>query len=254
MSEELNENTESQTEEVLAGESEQPQETQPERPEWLPEKFERPEELAVSYGELERKFYQRRDDLRSEIFEELNTEAAADAPISPADYKVEIEAPEGLEYTVDENDTMLNWFRDKAHTYGLSQNEFNELVSEYVANSLESGPDWNVESETLGEYADQRLDRVDNWASQNLSEELYNVFANIPASAGMVQLFEEVMELNGQPKFNMVSESEFQEQLSKEDLMSMQNDPRYWKDKDPAFIAKVRQGFAQYARSNNVNR
>ena len=70
----------------------------------------------------------------------------------------------------------------------------------------------------------------------------------------MVQLFEEVMELNGQPKFNMVSESEFQEQLSKEDLMSMQNDPRYWKDKDPAFIAKVRQGFAQYARSNNVNR
>ena len=96
--------------------------------------------------------------------------------------------------------------------------------------------------------------QVDNWASQNLSEELYNVFANIPASAGMVQLFEEVMELNGQPKFNMVSESEFQEQLSKEDLMSMQNDPRYWKDKDPAFIAKVRQGFAQYARSNNVNR
>jgi hypothetical protein len=29
----------------------------------------------------------------------------------------------------------------------------------------------------------------------------------------------------------------------------MQNDPKYWKDKDPAFIAKVRQGFAQYSRN-----
>jgi len=112
------------------------------------------------------------------------------------------------------------------------------------------GPDWNQESEALGEYAEKRLERVDGWAHNNLSAEAYNVFANVPASAGMVQLFEELMELNGQPQFNMTSDSEFQERISREDLMSMQNDPRYWKEKDPAFISKVRAGFAQLARQN----
>ena len=72
----------------------------------------------------------------------------------------------------------------------------------------------------------------------SLSEEGYNVFANIPASAGMVQLFEELMELNGQPQFNMISETEFQETLSLDELRAMQNDPKYWKEKDPSYICQ----------------
>ena len=107
-----------------------------------------------------------------------------------------------------------------------------------------------MESETLGEYAEDRLNRVYGWARGSLTQEGYEVFANIPASAGMVQLFEELMELNGQPQFNMVSETEFQEVLSLDELRSMQNDPKYWKEKDPAYIAKVRAGFDQYSRRN----
>lgn len=251
MSEELQESAEVENTEVQAGESEQPQEsTQSERPDWLPEKFERPEELANSYKELERSFYKRRDEFRNEIMEEINKEAANHAPTSPADYEINVEAPEGLEYQINEEDPMLDWFKQTAHNYGLSQDEFNGLMSEYVQMDAMRGPDWNVESEHLGEYAEKRLERVDGWAHKNLSEEAYNVFANVPASAGMVQLFEELMELNGQPQFNMVSESEFQEQISIDDLRTMQNDPRYWKEKDPAFIARVRAGFDQHARRN----
>lgn len=251
MSEELQESAEVENIEVQAGESEQPQEsTQSERPDWLPEKFERPEELANSYKELERSFYKRRDEFRNEIMEEINKEAANHAPTSPADYEINVEAPEGLEYQISEEDPMLDWFKQTAHNYGLSQDEFNGLMSEYVQMDAMRGPDWNVESEQLGEYAEKRLERVDGWANKNLSEEAYNVFANVPASAGMVQLFEELMELNGQPQFNMVSESEFQEQISIDDLRTMQNDPRYWKEKDPAFIARVRAGFDQHARRN----
>lgn len=248
--EDLNENTEAQTEEVLSGESEQPQETTQERPDWLPQKFDRPEELANSYQELERAFYTRKEELRNQIVGELNEEASSNAPISPADYEVNVQAPEGLEYTISDDDPMLNWFRDTAHSYGLSQDEFNGLMSEYAAIDATRGPDWNLEAEQLGEYAEKRLERVDGWANQNLSEKAYNVFANVPASAGMVELFEELMELNGQPQFNMVSESEFQEQLSIDDLRAMQQDPKYWKEKDPAFINRVRQGFEQYSRRN----
>ena len=63
----------------------------------------------------------------------------------------------------------------------------------------------------------------------------------------MVQCFEELMELNGQPAFNMMESGSFQEEISEDDLKSMQNDPRYWRDKDPAFIQKVRAGFANLA-------
>lgn len=237
------------TNEVPTGEAEQPQETQLERPDWLPEKFERPEELAVSYGELERKFYSRKEELREQIIGEITEEAESSAPISPADYEVPEVEFDGMKLEVNEDDPMLGWFREKAHTLGMSQDEFNDNVSEFLQMQMTQGPDWNVESESLGEYADKRLERVDLWAEKNLSETAYSIFAGIPASAGMVELFEEMMELNGQPQFNMTSESQFQERISREDLMSMQNDPRYWKDKDPAFIAKVRAGFDQYARS-----
>jgi len=250
MSEELQENAEAQTEEVQAGESEQPQEVTQERPDWLPEKFERPEELANSYQELERKFYTRKEELRNQIVGELNEEATSSAPISPADYELNFNAPEGIEYSVADDDPMVDWFRSTAHSYGLSQEEFDGLMNEYIQVDATRGPDWNVESEALGEYADKRLERADSWAHQNLSEDAYQVFANIPASAGMVQLFEELMELNGQPQFNMTSDTEFQEALSLDDLRAMQNDPKYWKDKDPAFIGRVRQGFAQYSRRN----
>jgi hypothetical protein len=76
-----------ETNEVQAGESEQLQETTQERPDWLPEKFERPEVLANSYQELERAFYTRKEELRNQIVGELNEEATSNAPISPADYE-----------------------------------------------------------------------------------------------------------------------------------------------------------------------
>ena len=85
-------------------------------------------------------------------------------------------------------------------------------------------------------------------------DELYNRVSKIDSKISIatvyrtVKLFEELMELNGQPKFNMTSNTSFQETLDKNDLKAMQADPKYWKEKDPAFIAKVRAGFDQLAR------
>jgi|TARA_R100001463_G_scaffold30894_4_gene70108 hypothetical protein len=251
MSEELQETAEVEEQsQVQADMQEQPEESFTDRPDWLPEKFKSPEELAKSYSELERGFYQRKDDMREQVIDEINQEAMKDAPASPADYDVNFAAPEGLEYTVDEDDPLLGWFKGKAHEYGLSQDEFDGLINEYAQADIQRGPDWSVEAEALGEYAEDRLTRVDGWARTSLTEEAYNVFANIPASSNMVQLFEELMELNGQPQFNMVSETEFQEVISLDDLRSMQNDPKYWKEKDPSFIAKVRAGFDHYSKRN----
>lgn len=219
-----------------------------ERPEWLPEKFETPEQLKTSYENLERKFHTRRDEIKEELIQELNDTASKDVPISPADYKVEMQDEDGNALEVDESD-MLGWFREKAHDMALSQNEFNDFVSEYMTMEAQTGPDWNVESEALGEHADRRLERVDAWANSVFTQDDYNTFADIPASANMVKFFESVMELNGQPKFNMTSATEFQETITKEDLQAAQRDPKYWQNGgDPSHIAKVRAMAEQLAR------
>ena len=225
------------------------------RPEWLDAKFETPEQLQNSYNQLQQKFHTRRDEIKEELIREINEEAEKKAPISPADYKIELQSKEGEELVVNDDDPMVDWFRDKAHEYGLDNNEFNELIAEYNTVSAQSGPDWNVESQTLGEHAERRLERVDTWAHSHLSESAYNAFANIPASADMVKCFEELMELNGQPKFNMVNTTEFQEAVTPEDLKAAIADEKYWKNGgDPAHIAKVRQMSAQIARQKtNVN-
>jgi len=226
------------------------------RPEWLDPKFETPEQLANSYNQLQQKFHSRRDEIKAELIDEINEEASKEVPVTAADYKLEVKDEDGNLVEVPDDDHMLNWFRDKAHNMALSQNEFSDFVSEYMTMQATSGPDWNEESEVLGEHADRRLERVDAWANSVFTEEQYNVFAGIPASAGMVQLFEAVMELNGQPKFNMTSTTEFQETVTREDLMAAQRDPKYWQNGgDPSHIAKVRAMSAQLAkqRDSNVN-
>ena len=81
MSEELQETAEVEEQpQVQADVQEQPEESFTDRPDWLPEKFKTPEDMAKSYGELERGFYQRKDDLREQIIDEINQDAMKDAP------------------------------------------------------------------------------------------------------------------------------------------------------------------------------
>ncbi len=225
-----------------------------ERPEWLDPKFETPEQLANSYNQLQQKFHTRRDEIKAELVEELNEEASKEVPVSPGDYKLEVQDEEGNQVEIPDDDNMLSWFRGKAHDMALTQDEFSDFVSEYLTQQATSGPDWNEESQILGEHADRRLERVDAWANSVFNEEEYNVFAGIPASAGMVKLFEGIMELNGQPRFNMTSTTEFQETVTREDLMAAQRDPKYWQNGgDPAHVAKVRAMSAQIARQKQSN-
>ena len=225
-----------------------------ERPEWLDPKFETPQQLQTSYKQLETKFHTRRDEIKAELVDEINEEASKDVPVSPADYQIAIKDEDGNDVPIPEDDHMLNWFRGKAHDMALTQDEFGDFITEYLSEQATSGPDWNVESEALGEHADRRLERVDAWANNVFTEEEYKVFADIPASAGMVKLFEGIMELNGQPKFNMTSTTEFQETVTREDLMAAQRDPKYWQNGgDPAHVAKVRAMSAQLAKQKQSN-
>ena len=61
---------------------------EPTRPTWLNEKFETGEDLQKSYDELASKLGKSREDVKSEVLQELETEAYANRPASAGDYQI----------------------------------------------------------------------------------------------------------------------------------------------------------------------
>ena len=68
-------NDEEQSTEESQETIEVPQEYADNRPEWLPEKFNSPEDLANSYANLESKIGQREEELREAFQQEIEAEA-----------------------------------------------------------------------------------------------------------------------------------------------------------------------------------
>ena len=249
-------NEEAQVEtEVASTESEAPaipsnesvQEVQADRPDWLPQKFENPEQLSHAYGELEKRHYQRTDDLKKTVAEEMQEEAFADVPEVPQDYKVS----EDLGMEIPEDDPMLNWWKDRSHQLGLSDKEFNGFIKEYHEMASQSGPNTELEIQALGEYGEKRVERVNEWFKSNMEQENYEVLSQMAITAPLIKSLENIMELAGQPSVSIQDNNELKDSLTKDDLKNMMKDPRYFQQNDPVFRQKVKAGFDQLAKRQN---
>jgi hypothetical protein len=170
-------------------------------------------------------------------------------PKAPVDYTfTPVKQKDGTELKLNPDDPLTKWFQNTAWEMKLPADKFQKLVGEYIAIDMKRGPDWTAESKALGAQADQRLGRIDGWARGHLPQELYNTFAKIPATADLIKMFEHVMTLSGEPSFVPdQSGAGFKESLTKEDLQAMMKDEKYWREKDPRFIAQVRAGFRKLA-------
>ena len=214
--------------------SESVEEVKAERPDWLPQKFESPEQLSVAYSELEKRHYQRTDDLKKTVAEEMQEQAFADL---------------GVE--IPEDDVMLNWWKDRSHQLGLSDKEFNGFIKEYHEMAQQSGPDTDAEINALGEYGEKRVERVNEWFKSNMEKENYEVLSQMPITAPLIQALENIMELAGQPGVTIQDSGELKDTLTKDDLKNMMKDPRYHSKNDPVFRQKVKAGFEALARQQN---
>jgi hypothetical protein len=182
--------------------------------------------------------------LKADVRKEIEAERLASVPASPGDYTFEpIKLPDGKEIRLNADDPLVPWFQDRAHKMGLSQEQYSELVKDFVERDLQRGPVWEKEVQTLGcdsEQAEMRLKRIEGWMRGNAPQEIYNAFAGIPATANMVKLFEHVMTLAGEPAIRVDDTSSFTAKASPDTLREMMADPRYWRDKDPVFVKQVR--------------
>ena len=235
-------NAESPTEEVSA-EAEPSVETQaqepeaaPERPEWLPEKYKSPEDLAKAYKELESKLGKKDEDLRSQIEKEIQEAAYANRPASKGDYQL----PEVVE---DVDNELLNWWAEHAYESGLSQDEFAKGIEIYAQSVMASQPNLDAEKSKLGDNANTRIQSASVFASSFFPKEA------LPAIERMCETHEGILALEA--VMEAVRDNGYTEpasvpgRMDEASLREMMKDDRYWnpRDRDPSFVKQVEDGF-----------
>jgi len=249
--------------------SQQPAEGQegPQKPDWMPDKLwgdgtqflsedgqldseAMGKALAESYKQAENKIFTRKDDLRKEVQEELQQEMRANVPESPDRYEPQVPEgvlPEGSDVQIDDNDPLLQQFKQTAHDIGLSNEQFNQLFQTYLQAQVANLPDVNSEVQKLGDYGPQRLERVERWMQSHLSDQAQQKMQNLAVDADTVTLFEEMMELSGEPKFQTTQQGEVQEEITMDDLKKIQASEEYRRG-DKAVVQKVRNGYQKLAQ------
>lgn len=79
--------------------------------------------------------------------------------------------------------------------------------------------------------------QISAWAKQNVRAEVYDALAT--TADGVIALYK--MMSGSEPALG--KESLKEEELSEASLRKMMEDPRYWRDKDSAYIAQITRGF-----------
>tara|TARA_R100000734_G_C3317256_1_gene110223 strand:- start:1821 stop:2564 length:744 start_codon:yes stop_codon:yes gene_type:complete len=234
--------------EVLDAVPEGEQPPVPERPDYIPEKFwnaetgeARTEEMAKSYTQLETFSKGKEEEMEEKIIEKLANEHAESIP-----EKYELPAlPESVTVEMVEQNPMFDWWTNVAKENGMSQEEFETGVSQYVAVMIDAQPDIDKEMEILGENGNDRVNAVDLWAQKTFPPEEYDAIARtLGASASGVQALERVMEMN---RTGVKSEqfTQPEKKLTMADARAMMADPRYFdpRVRDEAYVAKVDAAF-----------
>lgn len=202
------------------------------------------ESLSTSYNALEKKLGQRTDELTKQIRTDMEQERNAKVPEK---YEITMpEIPEDIDMEVHEDQPLLKWWGETAKSMGLSQEQFNEGINQFVQNEINGLPNIEEESKQLGDNSKDRIESANLWAKKHLSENAYNTMSKLSSTAEGVKAIEEIMALN---KSSVMpnSPTAVEAKPSLEDLRSMMKDPKYWKDgeKDPAYIERVSKLFGQ---------
>ena len=206
-----------------------------ERPEWLPEKFNTPEDMATSYANLESKIGQKEEDIRTSIHKELEESFHANRPATAGDY----ELPEIIDAEQANENELLQWWANEAFENGYSQEQFTKGVEMY-AQALQAGmPDLDAEMKALGDNAQDRINAVELWANANFPADALPALQDLASTAKGIEVMETIIEklkgasINGNATPAGV--------ISEADLNQMMKDPRYWSPKvrSPDFVKQV---------------
>lgn len=216
------------------------------KPEGLPDKFWdadkqeiRVEALLASYLSLEKKLSQmlplpQNDEDKKRLYKAIGV------PDTPDEY--EITVPNDL-FTVDPE--LNQRLHGKGFTAEQVQEVYNLAAERMVPLILEMAAEFQADREI--ERLVREFGGIDRW--KDISRQLLAYGRkNFPPEVldGMACSYEGVMALykmmkGNEPGFKVKGSKA--DETSEADLMAMMKDPKYWREKDPAYIAKVTAGF-----------
>ena len=232
--------------ESLLNESSEPAEaatevtqTQTDRPDWLPEKFNSPEDLGKAYNELSSKLGAKEEDLKASWQEEMQREAYADRPATKGDYLL----PESIDPETAVDSPLLDWWSEHSFESGLGQEEFQKGIELFAEAMGQGQPDIEAETKLLGDAATDRIEAVSLFANQFFPEESLDAIERMCETAGGIVALEHIMEKMKGPSF--AGDSAMTSQITDDSLRTMQKDERYWnpQKRDPAYVNQVDQAY-----------
>ena len=229
---------------------EDPQSASALRPAEVPEKFwdalsgqVRTEALLRSYRELERKLGQMLPRPAGEGDVEARTRLLRELglPERPEDYTI---APPSELITPDPE------LHRHLHQAGFTQAQAQlvyDLAAERLVPMVEQAVgeiEHNRQAERLAEHFGGKdawrevARQIKAWAGANLSPE---VFEALSASHDGVLVMHRMMQAEEPPLLQR--DGDAGSRLDEPELRAMMRDPRYWREREPAFVAKVTEGF-----------
>lgn len=137
-----------------------------ERPDWLKEKYSKVVDQAKAYIEAEKRL---------------------GATVAPKDYDLS----QYDDYFNLEDNHFLD-LKDNARKYNLSQEALNDIINPIIQYQSAQLPNIDEEIAKLGENPQQRLDVVNTWASNTLSQKSLETLGNIATRAEVVELIDEI--------------------------------------------------------------
>ena len=218
------------------------EEQQVDRPDWLPEKFKSPEDMARAYSELEKKMGQgTNEEQPAETTEENEGDVQDDKPDDNenADYNAAV-VDASKEFF--ENDGQLSEETyEKLAKAGLPK----ELVDSYAAGQQAL---LQTEEGEIKSVANGQFDAMAEWANDNLEQEEINAFDDIvttgtkeQAKFAVKSLYDRYTQANGSsPKLvqGAVTGGSTMPFKSMQELARAQSDPRY-KSGDKAYHEEI---------------
>lgn len=141
--------------------------TKEERPEWLPEKFKTPEDMAKSYSELEK-------NLKSK------------GTIAPDEYKLD----EGID--VREDDEVFTSFQEAAKEANLTNDQMNSVLKFAQESGLLDNPDPEEEMKKLGSDKEKIMQSLESYSSK-LSEDEQKAMASMVYTAEQARLLNKII-------------------------------------------------------------
>lgn len=158
--------------------------------------------------------------------------------------------PEGATFEFDEKSPLFSAAREAAFNAGMSQDEFTEkLIKPYVQEQLsavtKAEEQYQTELKALGEKAQDRIEAVGKFLEANLPKEMAEALGGSLVTAKGVEAVEALIAKANGATIKTADNGSSAAKVSEKDLRSKMMDPKYWRDRDPAIVKEVTEGFAK---------